>query len=215
MKREYAWPPGHWNWPIKVSHKHGVRSGQMIWVGGQVDLTSTGEVRNQGNLAAQVPNCIRSFERVLAELGAGLLDVVKLLCFYVNDGTVNEREFLRLVASALPPGARPAITAIPVAYLAYPGMVAEIEGYAMRAEDGMALPRQIVDKAPTPLPAPFVQAVRCGKMIFVSGQTPVDEQGKLVLLGDIVGQTGRVMRQIEQLLAEFGAGFDDVVKVNR
>src|SRR6185295_19666822 len=58
VKKQHAWPEGHWDWPIKVSHKHGVRGGQMIWVGGQVDLTSKGEVRNVGNLAAQVRNCV-------------------------------------------------------------------------------------------------------------------------------------------------------------
>ena len=42
------------NWPIKVSHKHGLRCGQMIWMGGQVDLTERGEIRHQGDLAAQI-----------------------------------------------------------------------------------------------------------------------------------------------------------------
>jgi enamine deaminase RidA (YjgF/YER057c/UK114 family) len=152
---------------------------------------------------------------VLGELGANLPDLVKLLCFYVNDGTLDEQEFLHMVARALPRDARPAITAIPVPYLAYPGMAVEIEGYAMRSEDGGTLSRELVEEAPTPLSAPFAQAVRCGKMIFVSGQTPVDDQGKLVLPNDIVGQTRQGMRQIERILSKFEVGFDDVVKVNR
>jgi len=104
---------GHWDWPIKVSHKHGVRCGQMIWVGGQVDLTSTGEVRNSGNLSAQVPNCLENLRKVLEDLGSGLPDLVKLLCFYVNDGSVDELNFLSMVARTLPPGANPAVTAVP------------------------------------------------------------------------------------------------------
>src|SRR5690349_17520887 len=135
MKKQHAWPEGHWNWPIKVSHKHGVRCGQMIWVGGQVDLTSAGEVRHPGDLATQTGNVMASFARVLAELGAAPGDLVKLLCFYVNDGTVDEAAFLAMVAAALPADAKPAITAIPVPYLAYPDMVVEIEGYAMLGED--------------------------------------------------------------------------------
>ena len=59
MERRYAWPKGHWSWPIKVTHKHGVRAGQMIWMGGQVDLTERGEVRHQGDLAAQIPEVDR------------------------------------------------------------------------------------------------------------------------------------------------------------
>ena len=37
MEKRHAWPDGHWSWPIDVTHKHGVRCGEMIWVGGQVD----------------------------------------------------------------------------------------------------------------------------------------------------------------------------------
>jgi enamine deaminase RidA (YjgF/YER057c/UK114 family) len=159
VKKKYAWPKGHWDWPIKVSHKHGVRSGQMMWVGGQVDLTSKGEVCNPGDLAAQVPNCIASFSKVLEELGSGLPDLVKLLCFYVNDGSIEESGFLAMVAQALPPGAKPAVTAIPVPYLAYPGMVVEIEGYAMRGENEKPLPRQTLGSPrPSSLPAPLCRA---------------------------------------------------------
>jgi enamine deaminase RidA (YjgF/YER057c/UK114 family) len=216
LKKQYAGPEGHWDWPIKVSHKHGVRCGEMIWVGGQVDLTSKGEVRNPGDLAAQVPNCIASFGRVLDELGSGLTDLVKLLCFYVNDGTVDDYAFLSMIAKALPPEARPAVTAIPVPYLAYPGMAVEIEGYAIRRESGEPLSRQIVNPVGlSALPPPFAQGVRCGKMIFVSAQTPVDVSGNLVLPNDIIGQTKQVMKQIAAVLASCGAEFDDVVKLNR
>jgi hypothetical protein len=47
VRKQHVWPKDHWNWPIKVTHKHGVRCGGMLWVGGQVDLTSTGEVRSR------------------------------------------------------------------------------------------------------------------------------------------------------------------------
>ena len=216
MKKRHAWPDGHWDWPIKVSHKHGVRAGDMLWVGGQVDLTSTGEVRNVGDMAAQIPNCIQSFGRVLEELGGDLTDLVKLLCFYVNDGNGDETAFLKAIAKALPPGAKPAVTAVPVPYLAYPGMMVEIEGYAMRKPDGAKLARTYAPAAGlSPLPEPFVQGLRSGKMIFVSAQSPIDADGKVMLAGDIVGQTKQVMRQVGTTLASFGASFDDVVKINR
>jgi enamine deaminase RidA (YjgF/YER057c/UK114 family) len=188
----------------------------MIWVGGQVDLTSEGEVRNVGNLAAQVRNCVASFSRVLEELGSGLPDLVKLLCFYVDDGSADEAGFLDMVSRSLPAGSRPAITAIPLPYLAYPGMLVEIEGYAMRGENDEPLPRQVLaSPAASRLQAPFLQGLRCGKMIFVSGQTPVDEKGGLVLPNDIIGQTRQVMKQVGLLLQSCGADFDDVVKINR
>jgi enamine deaminase RidA (YjgF/YER057c/UK114 family) len=216
MQRRYAWPKGHWSWPIKVTHKHGVRCGQMIWMGGQVDLTSAGEVRHPGDLWAQIPEVTASLGRVLAELGAAPRDLVKLLCFYVNDGSVDETRFLEAVAAGLPADAKPAVTAIPVPYLAYPGMLVEIEGYAMLGEDGRALPRSYAPAAKlSPLPGRFAQALRCGKMIFVSAQSPIASDGRVATAGQIIPQTKQVMAQIGKALAHFGAGFDDVVKVNR
>src|SRR5260370_36844670 len=92
----------------------------------------------------------------------------------------------------------------------------ESEAYAMRGEEGRRLRRRYAaTPASSPLPQRFAQALRCGKMIYVSGQSPVDGKGELQRPGDIVGQTNQVMAQIGAALAEFGAGFDDVVKVNR
>ncbi|MDY0881641.1 RidA family protein [Dongia soli] len=192
-----------------------MRSGQMVWVGGQADLTVEGTVRNPHDLKRQIANSLDYFQQVLEDLDCQFADLVKLLCFYVDDGSVGEAAFLEMMAAALPTEVRPAMTAVPVPYLAYPGMAVVIEGYAMRGIDGAVLPRQI-SAAPdlSPLPPPFVQAVRCGKMIFVSGQTAM-ENGRLAHPGDIVAQTKQVMRQIGRALGEFGADFDDVVKLNR
>jgi enamine deaminase RidA (YjgF/YER057c/UK114 family) len=216
VQKRYAWPKGHWDWPIKVTHKHGVRSDQMIWVGGQVDLTSSGTVLNAGDLATQTQNCMANFGRVVEELDASLVDLVKLLCFYVNDGTVDEQMFLETVGQALPEGARPAVTAVPVPYLAYPGMQVEIEGYAMLGEDHARLPRSYAVLPDVPaLPTSFAQGVRCGRMIFISAQSPVDGDGSVAFPGDIVAQTKQVMVQIGRALGSFGASYDDVVKINR
>ena len=216
MKKVHAWPEGCWNWPIEVSHKHAVRCGEMIWVGGQVDLTSDGQVRNEGTLDVQTRNAMTNFERALEELDCGLDDLVFLLCFYVNDGSVGEKEFIEIVGSCLPEGARPAINAVPTPYLAYPGMEVEIEGYAMRHEDGRQTKKFFAPgEGLYQLPNPFSQAVRSGKMIFVSGQYPISPDRVVYHPGNSVEQTRQVMGQITDLLAHFGASCDDVVKINR
>ena len=216
MEKRHVWPRGHWNWPIDVTHKHGVRCGEMVWVGGQVDLTPEGVVCNPGNLAAQTRSVIAHFARVLEALDCDLKDLVTLLCFYVNDGGVDEARFLEAVGECLPDGARPAVTAVPVPYLAYEGLQVEIEGFAMRRESGERISRSFADaSAASPLPASFCQGVRSGKMIFLSAQSPVDAGGEVRNPGDIVVQTRQVMDQVGGLLAEFGADYDDVVKLNR
>jgi len=60
-----------------------------------------------------------------------------------------------------------------------------------------------------------VQAVRGGQMIHVSGQAPAGPDGEVLHPGDIVAQTNRVMKQLREVLAQFGAGLGDVVKINR
>ena len=97
-QKRHAWPEGHWDWPIKVTHKHGVRSGQMIWVGGQVDLTSDGEVRNAGDLM---------MVSVLLRLKAsGMLDEYPNLSAYVARGEARpayKRAFDAQLAVNKPP----------------------------------------------------------------------------------------------------------------
>jgi enamine deaminase RidA (YjgF/YER057c/UK114 family) len=216
MKKRHAWPEGHWNWPIEVCHKHGVRCGEMIWVGGQVDMTPEGAVCNEGDLEAPTRNAMENVARVLAELDCDLGDLVTLLCFYVNDGSLDEFRFLEMVGACLPAGARPAVTAVPVPWLAYDGLRVEIEGYGMRRENGARMARTFApDRAGAALPPPFCQALRCGKMIFVSGQYPLEAGGEVAHPGDIVAQTEEVMRRVGAALGHFGAGYDDVVKLNR
>ena len=169
MNRESASPRGHWTWPIPTSHSQAVRCGDMIWVSGQVALSSGGQLFPEP-LSTQVSATVANIGRVLSELGSGFADVVKLLCFYVNDGFVDEDKFLSMVAALLPAEAHPAVTAVPVSYLPFEGALVEIEAYAMPAR----LPRQHLTKGDfSPLPKAFSTALRWGMMLFVSGHTPV------------------------------------------
>jgi 2-iminobutanoate/2-iminopropanoate deaminase len=59
--------------------------------------------------------------------------------------------------------------------------------------------------------APLSPAIRVGDTVFVSGQVPVDEHGKVVG-DDIAGQTAQVLRNVERALEAAGATRRDVVK---
>src|SRR5438270_730140 len=187
MKRTYSWPEGHWGWLIPVSHKHGIRSGRMVYVGGQVDKDVDGLVLHHYDLKTQTQVVVNHIRTVLRDLDVALDDVVKLVAFYVNDGSVDEDAFLadlrgQLGAASAPAGAgsAPVITTVPIPYLAYPGMLVEIDTIAMRGEDGSALPR--ATSAPTGhwrLAGPFSQGLRCGEMIFVSGQVARAPSGEV------------------------------------
>ena len=52
-------------------------------------------------------------------------------------------------------------------------------------------------------------------MLFIAGQVPLDPQsGNIVGEGDITAQTQQVMTNIEAILSEAGAKWDDVVKTS-
>src|SRR5262249_11922132 len=42
LPRSHVWPEGHWDWPIHLPYKHGIKCGNMIFLGGQVALTPGG-----------------------------------------------------------------------------------------------------------------------------------------------------------------------------
>ena len=71
------------------------------------------------------------------------------------------------------------------------------------------------NNAPAPV-GPYNQAIATsGQMIFVAGQIPLDPQtGEIVGSGDISEQTKQVMANIEAILTEAGANWDNVVKTS-
>jgi len=215
MKRTYSWPTGHWGWLIPVSHKHGIRSGRMVYVGGQVDKDIKGLVLHHYDLKTQTRVVVNHIRTVLRDLDIALDDIVKLVVFYVNDGSVDEDAFLADLRAQLGVGPAPALTTVPTPYLAYPGMLLEIDTIAMRGEDLAALPRTV--SAPSGhwrLAGPFSQGLRCGNMIFVSGQVARGPSGEVRHSADLTRQTTDVMEHIGRILSEHGATFDDVVKLN-
>ena len=59
---------------------------------------------------------------------------------------------------------------------------------------------------------PYSQAIRCGSLLFCSGQIPLDPKSGQIVPGDIAAQTRRVMDNIAALLKAESLSFDNVVK---
>lgn len=49
--------------------------------------------------------------------------------------------------------------------------------------------------------------------VYISGTASIDNQGNVVHVGDILGQTHRMWENVEALLQEGGAGFQDVMQI--
>jgi 2-iminobutanoate/2-iminopropanoate deaminase len=59
---------------------------------------------------------------------------------------------------------------------------------------------------------PYSQGVRVGRLLFCSGQTPLDPKSGQLVSGDIASQTRRVMDNIGAVLRAEGITFDNIVK---
>ena len=59
---------------------------------------------------------------------------------------------------------------------------------------------------------PYSQAIEANGMIFVSGQLPIDPATGAFAGEDIAAQTRQSLTNIKSILAEVGAGMEDVVK---
>jgi enamine deaminase RidA (YjgF/YER057c/UK114 family) len=58
----------------------------------------------------------------------------------------------------------------------------------------------------------FSPALRVGNLLFLSGTTATDAQGRLVAPGDIVGQTRHIFEKFAALLAAAGGGLEHIVE---
>jgi 2-iminobutanoate/2-iminopropanoate deaminase len=69
------------------------------------------------------------------------------------------------------------------------------------------------EKAPQAI-GPYSQAVRikCGELLFVSGQIPLDPSSGEVVQGGIESQTRQVLKNLEEVLKAGGSSLESVLK---
>jgi len=70
----------------------------------------------------------------------------------------------------------------------------------------------LTDKAPAPI-GPYSQAVRCGGLLFLSGQLPLDPKTGVLVKG-IASETRQVFENLKAVLEAAGSSLDKVLKVN-
>ena len=61
---------------------------------------------------------------------------------------------------------------------------------------------------------PYSPGAKGGGMVFTAGQVAWDETGEVTAIGDVRAQTVQTLANVEAVLKEAGATWDDVLKCN-
>ena len=69
----------------------------------------------------------------------------------------------------------------------------------------------LTDKAPAPI-GPYSQAIRCGNLIFASGQLPLDPKSGALVTG-IAEETRQVIENLKAVLEAAGSSLERALKV--
>lgn len=145
LPRQHSWPQGHWDWPVHLPFKHGLRCANMVFTGGQVSMNSTGEVVDGGDIRRQSQTSMNNIERVLAEFDVSMADIIKVNAFFVGNsgnrvvkdgrdmGEDSDELFHQSLAirSARFESPGPATSHVALDNLAYPNMLTEFEVIAI------------------------------------------------------------------------------------
>ena len=98
-------------------------------------LDTQGRAVNPGDMRAQAAQAMVHIGSILRDLGAGYRDICKLTTQYAGPaGTQALHEHMR-IADAFFDRPGPAATPIALPVLAYPGMIIEIDAFAMAEPD--------------------------------------------------------------------------------
>ncbi len=71
--------------------------------------------------------------------------------------------------------------------------------------------KRFVGTGPAPMNLPFSPGIRFRDLIFVSGQGPIDANGK-VIVGDVKAQTRKTLENFNKVLAAAGSDMDSVLQ---
>ena len=110
----------------RMKFSQAVKSGNMIFVSGQVGIDENLKIAD--GIENQTEQAFRNLEKVLAEAGADLQDIVELVTFHTS--MKDMKGFAKIKAKFIP-DKFPAWTAVGVTELVLPGLLVEIKATAI------------------------------------------------------------------------------------
>ena len=127
MTKRIELNPG-WPWIAKIRVTPGIQIGETVYTSGQVALSADGEIIGPGDVAAQTRAVFDNLRAVLAEAGATMDDVVKILVFLID--MKDFQVFSRIRAETFP-NKVPASSVVGAPAFAHSDLLIEIEAIAV------------------------------------------------------------------------------------
>lgn len=199
MQHRRNWPDAAWHFDFDVPASLSDQYGELISIAGTVSLDTQGQLRAPHDLDTQLDLVMAELEIIADGAGIDLESVVKLVAFYVSTGEHAHDQVLEGMGHRFSRQPGPALTAIPVENLAFPGMMLEIEGYALADPTGAALGRS----------APVFGTLKSGEWLFVD--TRACRAGGA---GNLARQATIAVENLHSPLSESQSSLRDVVRLN-
>ncbi len=199
---------------LHSAFSHVVRCGELVFTSDMSAVDSTGEVQAPNDITEQTRLMMDNLNKALALAGSDMDDVLKINAFFTQ-GTDEASWSVPATIRAdhfQTPG--PAVTGIPLKEFVHHGQMTQIFATANYGVDRNT--RTVswpVGHWDWTSPLPYKHANKSGQLIHVGGQVSLDTAGNVLDPDNMVVQTRTAMQNIANVLAEFGAGLQDIVKV--
>lgn len=214
--REVLSPSGHWTWKKRGPFSHGLKVGDMIFVGAQRPLDRSGNLIGIGDIEAQTDEAFRNLNAMLAAGGGANTSLMRQNTYFRFFGEgrdvtdfwekmTNVRRRYMSSPSAAGAGLR-------MSGFATGDELIQVEGIGVLGEDKQRL--QPANHWDWSIEGNnFTQGWRIGRLAFIGGQISADSNAKAVGKNDIAAQTRNVFEFIRRTLAEGGLDESDVAKL--
>lgn len=116
-----------WPWAKKFGIAQGVRTGNTVYVAGQVAYEPGGKIVGKGDMAAQARQVFENIGSVLEAAGGSTDDIVKITAFLTDFTKVDA--YIAVRREYLKPGTY-AGTGVEVSGLVHPDLMIEVEAVA-------------------------------------------------------------------------------------
>ncbi len=191
-----------------------VRAGNLVLVSGQMSVDDHGNIVGS-DIATQTKNVFESLQKVLAEAGASLADVVKHNIYYVCDGDqAAQDKFLAEVDRVrLPYFSDPGPTTTETRVgLGREGALIQVDAWAyIGGKKERLMPP---GHWSWPKKVPWSHGWKIGDLIFTGGQRSLDASGKVQGVGDIEIQTDHAFRNLDTMLRLAGGDRHSLMRQN-